>query len=178
MLAIEKWGEGRFKPIVMLAELVVRCVEECYEATLLSREDWLLRTSEAMSISQDRWLKCYNEPLALEGVLLHFVRYPDHVDEVDLARDDRPYLRGMIVQELFAHIQETMMSGASQNNGEWSRVIDGVFRIHHRLMERIPSGDARPAIDVEKWLEQPDFVFFFCVVVPSLLYSCKKSRDV
>ena len=83
MLALERWGEGRFKPMVMLAHVVALSATTCHELILQTRGKPVQPVEEAESFAINDWLRLYRRPLWLEGVMANVLLFPENVQEVE-----------------------------------------------------------------------------------------------
>ncbi|MCA9248766.1 MAG: hypothetical protein KDA42_16685, partial [Planctomycetales bacterium] len=98
MLAIERWGEVRFKPMAMIAQLAAFGAETIHDGVTLSLDG---RIRDAIEWpDRARWLDCWKKPFAVEGVMLSLMDQSSNVQEAEEMRVAWPRARRRIKREL------------------------------------------------------------------------------
>lgn len=170
---IERWGEKRFKPLVMLAQMIATSAESCHEVLVHSQKaggPWLLYSQTADGITLDAWLEMYRRPRRSEGSILHFLFAPDEPESLHQSLPEWASIRKEFSRELKAEISQQFTTPPTQVERERARAeLDRIYEEWHlpSLLDSQSPND--PPENFSQWLAQPEFVFFMSVVVPCML---------
>lgn len=172
-LAIEKWGEGRFLPLVMIAQNIAAVANSCCE--LLEHVNraacpWLLATRQTSSITLAAWLRMYRDRQRCEGAIWHFLVSPGVPDLAEETIECWPDERSALEAELIAALTRCLLHGILPEEKQRAERILQVYykRYHLPAIAQQFSNQALPD-NFEAWLRKPEFAYFFSVAMPCLL---------
>lgn len=181
-LAIEAWGEGRFLPLVMMAQNIASAAPLIYQLMeLVQRAEcpWLLASSYADEITLTSWRRMYRDRTRCEGIILHFLASPSTPNFADATAESWSQLRGSFEAELVAELTSGILQGYTSEQKQWA---ERVLRVYYKRTHLPSISQQFKAVDppdnFELWLRRPEFVFFFSVVMPCLLLHQEWPWDV
>lgn len=176
MLAIEKWGEGRALPLVMLSQMVALNARTTLELIEKSRRKVLLSHKCAAGLEPAVWYACYRKPFGVEAVVLSAVQYPDaSINEQEISEDwheVRHFGTPLFLQELTRLL---VFGGVTQREYRlFSRLAKRYYqRSHLPLMQKMLRDECPPLLDSERVMAKPEILFTFSVAFPCWIHFRK-----
>lgn len=170
MLALERWGEDRFLPMVMLAQIAVNSVNECYELIKLARANSLSVCDAEGKTDVRQWQRLYRQPITLQAVVCNLLSAPEDVRYPEADREFRG-IRQLARCELRGAIEKSLTGQiTNREKAVGERLLRRIYRRSHLpLLSRIVAGEEEYPAKPCEWLGNPEFLFFIGVVAPCLL---------
>lgn len=171
MLAQERWGEDRYLPMVMLAQVAANSAVDCYELANLARKQSLLKLDRNERVTRETWQRLYRNPAALQAALVQLEFASEEGPKPELETEFRRgrYSARMTLRECL----KTAWSGkqTQRDVAALERLVGRYYRrTHLRDIARKIHGEDEPAPpSVTEWLSNAECLFFMGIVVPCLL---------
>jgi hypothetical protein len=171
MLEIERWGQGRYMPMVMLAQTIALSAKECHELIEDPKRRRVLILNQAKECSSERWLELYRNRSWVESFVLRLAFDPQDTDDLDKARHEIKLNKQATIALAKEQVVQQLTGGIDKR---WPRVLDRLIaRYYKRTYLPMIEGELRgnePTIEkMEFWIKQPEILFFMHVVMPCWL---------
>jgi len=167
MLAIEKWGEGKYKPMVMLAQVVAVSAESCFELIKLVRTKPPLSLPVAGNIDFDEWRRLYRRHTPVQAAMLQALVEPDDPDGVEQATLQIRPMRAELRNGLREAVRYALTQGlTSRELRQSERLVERYYRRTHLPMVASMIRDEDESTTGAGWVGRADFMFFVTVALP------------
>jgi hypothetical protein len=184
MLVIEEWGAAKFKPIVMLAQMVAASAGECHQVILESRRPSKVFRDRLAEIHPNAWLRLYRQPLNIEAMVLELLRSEAEPQLTGDILGHWPELRSELVVSVENAIRKRLTKWLT--TGMPPKVIERCDRYMDRVYERdhlpqmrsLLQGETALATESPNWLYRPEFLFFMSVAMPCWLEYGKQPWEL
>lgn len=168
MRALERWGEGRFKPIVMLGQVVALSASACHEWVLRCRGKSLLELPEAKGISMEQWLRLYRQQSLTEGIIFRFLNSPEPVQVDENTPEEYRAFRQVVDFEFSEEVEGAVYDFLNGKTHNPSAMLGEKYyrQMHLPMLQQMLSDNEPVPANFREWFRLPEMIFFLGVVAP------------